>query len=93
MAKQPPYENKICYGIDLRNETTGQEINLAYLINMYAAYPDKKNFFNNYFEKLAGTGALRKQIENGWSAAKIRETWQPGLAHYKQLRKQYLLYP
>ena len=53
----------------------------------------KENFFTPYFEKLAGTDELRKQIEEGKSEEQIRESWQPELRKYREIRKKYLLYP
>lgn len=93
MMKNPSFENETCYGIDLRNTPVERRLNIQYVIDMYNAYPDKKNFFNNYFNTLAGNETLRKQIEEGVSEATIREGWQPGLDHYLQFRKQYLIYP
>lgn len=41
--------------------------------------------------KLAGTTALKEQIAAGMSEADIRRR-EPGLSHYKQMWKKYLLY-
>ncbi|MBQ1408677.1 MAG: DUF1343 domain-containing protein, partial [Bacteroidales bacterium] len=48
---------------------------------------------SNSFELLAGTDKLRKQIQQGLSEAEIRASWEPALSNYKQIRKNYLLYP
>ncbi|MDP9047381.1 MAG: DUF1343 domain-containing protein [Bacteroidota bacterium] len=95
MSEDPPQKDKMCYGIDLRNYNTDntKAINLGLLIELYKAFPDKQHFFNSYFEKLAGTGKLRKQIEAGSSEQEIRASWEPGLGKYKTMRKKYLLYP
>jgi uncharacterized protein YbbC (DUF1343 family) len=66
---------------------------LEWLISAYLKYPVKSEFFNPFFEKLAGTDRLRNQIEQGWSAAKIRESWQAEIAEFKKTRSKYLLYP
>ncbi|MFT5245194.1 MAG: hypothetical protein ACI8QQ_003143, partial [Psychroserpens sp.] len=42
--------------------------------------------------KLAGTKALRMQIESGVSEQEIRETWADGLSTFKKIRVAYLLY-
>ena len=55
----------------------------------------KSGFFfqkSNFFEKLAGNGELRKQIETGLSEEEIRATWQPALDDFKMIRKKYLIY-
>lgn len=92
MMKNPPFENDTCHGIDLRNTTVERRLNLRYVIDMYRAYPDKENFFNNYFNRLAGNATLRKKIEEGVPEATIRESWQPGLEQYLQRRQPYLIY-
>jgi uncharacterized protein YbbC (DUF1343 family) len=59
----------------------------------YENFPDKDNFFNDYFDKLAGTSSLREQIINGRSEEEIRNSWQTGLKMYRKIRQKYLLYP
>jgi len=98
MSKEPPFLSKNCYGLDLRNyvndstQSIGQ-LNLSWLIEMYQNYPDKEQFFNSFFEKLAGNIELRKQIISGKSESEIRSTWQEDLNSFKEIRKKYLLYP
>ncbi len=92
MSKNPPLENQVCYGIDLRHITVKKQLDLSYLISMYQAFPDKEKFFNNYFEKLAGTAKLRNQIKEGLSEDEIRKSWQGGIDQYMKIRKKYLLY-
>lgn len=93
MAKTPPLQDKLCYGVDLRKAKIEKGIMLQYLLDMYKAFPDKEKFFIPYFEKLAGTAELREQIKKGMSVATIRETWKPGLDAFKVTRQKYLLYP
>jgi uncharacterized protein YbbC (DUF1343 family) len=98
VASKPKYEGVNCFGQNLTGfaeNITNQphQLSLFWLIEYYKTLKDKGNFFDSYFEKLAGTAQLRKQIEDGWSEAQIRETWQPGLEKFKQIRKKYLLYP
>ncbi len=93
MAIDPPLENKLCYGLDLRTVEVPRKIGLHYLIDMYNAYPDKKNFFVPHFARWAGSNLLAQQIKDGLSEDQIRESWQKDLEAYKAKRKQYLLYP
>lgn len=105
MSETPLHMNEVCYGLDLRDYDVQQlrqkrQINLGWMIELYNAYPQKEKFFDSSYsrqmgviERLAGVADFRKQIEGGWSEEKIRETWQPGLAAYKEMRKKYLLYP
>ena len=93
VAVNPPHENKICYGIDLRNAPMERKINLKYLFEMYKAYPDKDKFFLPYFDILAGTTTLKQQIKDGLTEEQIRESWKKDLDTYNEMRKKYLLYP
>lgn len=91
MAKNPLYENKNCYGIDLRKEKA-EGLTLAYVIKMYQDYPDKEKYFTSYFDKLAGTKALKEQIQKGMSEDTIKDSWKKELQQYRAIRKKYLLY-
>ena len=97
MSEDPPQKNQICYGFDLKNYDIGiirisGKLNLTWLLELYNAFPDKAHFFNAYFAKLAGTAQLRKQIEAGKTEREIRESWEPALSRFKNMRRKYLLY-
>lgn len=100
-ATNPPLKDQVCYGelvtIDAEKayQIAGTGLNLSYLIKAYQAFPDKQQFFltNGFFHLLAGNTTLRKQIEVGKSEAEIRASWQGDLNKFKNIRKQYLLYP
>lgn len=97
VSDNPPLKDQVCYGIDYRNFDTNEirkngKLNIDWLISMYKAYPDKAHFFNAYFTRLAGTENLRKQLEAGKSEQEIRQSWEPALSNYKQMRQKYLLY-
>ncbi len=92
-AMEPPYKGQVCYGMDLTAPSHAQPFTLSYLIEFYKNSSQQEKFFNNFFEKLAGTAALREQIKSGKTEAEIRASWEPALSNYKQLRKKYLLYP
>ncbi len=96
IIKDPPYENIECDGIELSNYAdqiiNTKQININWIIEMYKSFPDKDKFFNNFFDKLAGTDQFRKQIISGLSATEIRKSWLPGLDEYRIKRKKYLLY-
>ena len=99
-AGYPKFKGKRCYGADLsktnfKKDRAGQTLDLGYLQDAYANYPDKKRFFlkNRFMDKLAGSDQLRKQIRSGVSEKKIRKSWQKDLEKFKQIRKKYLLYP
>jgi uncharacterized protein YbbC (DUF1343 family) len=92
MAKKPPHENNVCFGIDLRKEKTGREISLKYIMQLYQKFPDKEKFFIPFFDKLAGTKLLKEQIKMGMTEKQIKATWKKDLDMYKLMRKKYLIY-
>lgn len=93
VAKNPPQENKRCFGLDLREVQIAQKVELHYLLDMYKAFPKKDEFFNSFFERLAGNSILRQQIKDGLTEDQIRATWQKDLDAFKEVRKKYVLYP
>lgn len=93
ISDNPPQQNKVCYGMDLRAVKVERKLDLSYLLKFYNLYPDKEKFFLGYFDNLAGTKELRQQIINGLTEEQIRASWEPELAQYKEMRKKYLLYP
>jgi len=94
-ALNPLFEGKKCYGIDLRNEKfyLNKKINISLIIKVYNLMKNNKNFFNSYFNYLAGNEKLMQQITSGLSEDEIRKTWQQDLENFKSIRKKYLLYP
>lgn len=95
VAVHPKYKGQTCFGRDLRsiNPPEGwSRLFLEFLINAYEAFPDEEDFFTPYFDKLAGTVSLRKQIEEGWDQDRIRATWEPGISDYLEKRERYIIY-
>lgn len=96
-AKNPPYLNTKCYGMDLREYgknyfLENRKLNIKWLIDAYNRTPDKSKFFNNFFDKLAGSEQLRQQIIAGKTETQIRQSWQADLEEFIVMRQQYLLY-
>ena len=96
VSENPLHNGKSCIGWELIGNSykilKTKKLDLSYLIDMYKCSKDEK-FFNSFFEKLMGTGELRKQLEAGMNEDEIRKTWQPELDEFKAKRKKYLLYP
>jgi len=92
MAKHPKLEGQQCFGVDLRKVDLSDKLDLSYIIDFYNKWEGEESFFTKYFDTLAGTDKLRKQIENGLTMEEIRKSWQPGLEKYKELRNKYLIY-
>lgn len=93
MSKNPPQQDNKCYGRDLRDTSLDHQFTLEYLLEAYRISGKKEKFFNNFFDKLAGSDQLRKDILVGKSESEIRDTWTKDLDAYKAMRGKYLIYP
>ena len=91
-SKFPKHENKTCTGRNLENYPYLSSINLSWLIESFKQTSNKEDFFNNFFDKLAGTDKLRTQIISGLNEKEIKSSWEPGLKEFKKTRDKYLLY-
>ncbi len=99
-AKSSKCFYKLCFGWNLSGSTkevlakVDGKIQLKYLLEAYRLFPGKDSFFlkNDFINKLAGNSQLKQQVMNGMSEAEIRQSWAPGLAAFKMIRKKYLLY-
>jgi uncharacterized protein YbbC (DUF1343 family) len=97
-AKEPRYLGEACYGVVLTDFARSflpsyNHLYLYWLLEAYQLAPDKENFFVSYFDKLAGTDALRLQIQTGVSEDEIRQSWERDIYLFKIVRTKYLLYP
>lgn len=96
-AKDPFLNGKLCYGEDLSFvEHHLTSLDLSFLIKAYKSYSNpQKSFFleNNFFDKLAGTDKLRKQIQAGMDETKIKDSWKEGLEKFEKIRNKYVIYP
>lgn len=105
MAETPLHMNKECFGLDLRQFDINQlrktkRINVQWMKELYAAFPEKEKFFDRSqsnqmgdINKLAGNALFKEQIMKGTPDKEIYASWEPGLSKYKAMRKKYLLYP
>lgn len=97
MSDNPPYKGKVCYGQNLEPAAEllkkDGRVELGWLTGMFRYMRGRSEFFTPYFEKLAGTATLRKQIEQGIGEKAIRKSWQPGIRKFMAIRAKYLLYP
>ena len=96
-AKEPKLNGELCFGRELSARAlelkNNGQLDLQYLIDAYNFYPNKGQFFTNFFVLLAGTKQLQQQIEAGMTAEEIRATWQVDLSFFqKEVRSKYLLY-
>jgi uncharacterized protein YbbC (DUF1343 family) len=95
-ALNPPFKDVECTGENLSADAKSNRysrLELKWLIKAYNACPDKNSFFNDFFNKLAGTDLLARQIREGLTESDIRKSWEPELEKFKKIRSAYLLYP
>lgn len=95
-AKNPLWENKVCYGFDLNAAAKKRtyDINLGWLMEAKTLLGDSLTFIDQpaFFDRLAGTSELRKQINEGWTIKEIRASWKPEIQEFRKIRAKYLLY-
>ena len=91
-AKYPKYEGERCYGQDLSQFPKLSQLALSFLIDAYNECSEKEDFFNTFFDKLAGGNTLRLSIIDGKSEEDIRQSWSQELIEYEQMRNTYLIY-
>jgi uncharacterized protein YbbC (DUF1343 family) len=98
VSDHPKYESVLCSGIMIKDVVKGDHffdpgLNLNYLLKFYESNRREDGpFFRDFFLKLSGTASLKTQIEEGWTAEKIKASWAIELEQYKLMRKKYLLY-
>lgn len=97
-AKQPPCLGKVCHGVDLRHisdeDALATGFDPSYVADAYTHMQrGADKFFSKFFDRLAGTAALRRMILLGTPADSIRASWAPDIERFSKLRARYLLYP
>lgn len=96
-AKDPFLNGKLCYGENLSNNKEDlRAINIDWLLKAYKDYknPNQDFFLKNlFFDKLAGSDELRKQMISGKSAKEIKDSWKNDLNNFEKIRQKYIVYP
>jgi uncharacterized protein YbbC (DUF1343 family) len=94
-AVNPLHEGEVCYGVDLRSLTEIPKFTLNFFIGFYHSFESEKDFLTRekWFNLLAGNSKLISQIRAGYSEKEIRESWNPDIMKYMNIREKYLLYP
>jgi uncharacterized protein YbbC (DUF1343 family) len=93
-AIAPKYNGDTLYA-ELLTPKNVSGLDLMLLLNTYQTVIGANEVFftrPQFFDKLAGTDALRLAMINGDSASAIKETWREPLATFKAKRAPYLLY-
>ena len=96
-APYPKWENTPLQAILIEQyqpNLAGFDISL--LLSMFALADEQRIELitaPDFFDQLAGTTTLRTDLQAGKTVSEITEQWYQPLAHYRQLRLPYLLYP
>ncbi len=95
MAKSPVQKGKLCYGEDLRGSSLDQKFTLSYFFKYYHKFANEEDFLSSekWFNQLAGTDEVLKDIREGKTEEEIEGSWKEDLTKYMHIRKKYLLYP
>jgi len=95
MEMNPLHKDMTCYGLDLRELKKVPRFTLSFFLDWYNKFPGKDKFITRgkWFNLLMGNETVLKLIFEGKSEEEIRQTWQPELKIYSEMRKKYLLYP
>ncbi len=97
ITKKPKYEDTVCYGINtaiqFQDILKQKKIQLDLLSVFYSQSKGKQAvFFDTNFNYHAGNEELQQQTIQSISPKDIRESWQPAINKFKEIRKKYLIY-
>ena len=93
-SKQTTHKRSPISGLDIATLIDAYSRFSEYNKVISASDASEETFFTrpDFFDKLAGTDALRYQIQAGKTPAEIRQSWQKDLNKFRERRKAYLLY-
>ena len=95
-AKDPFLNGQLCFGENLSKYNSDlREINLDWVIKAYENYnnPQQSFFLKNlWFDTLAGTDELRKQIVAKKTLKEIKYSWKKDLENFQKIRAKYIVY-
>ncbi len=97
-APNPKFNGEKCKGFNLStfSETfldKEPRLYIGWLIAALNDYPkDKETFFTSFFNLLAGTDELKKDLLAGEDERLIRQKWLPDIQHYMTIRSKYAYY-
>lgn len=94
-SKNPKYKGVACNGFNLNDSTHARlwRFDLSFLLNASEllkgkTFVDRTKMFN----LLSGNDLLIQQLKDGKSEKEIRDSWKYGIAAYRTMARQYLIY-
>jgi uncharacterized protein YbbC (DUF1343 family) len=97
-STNPKHKGATCQGYDLSSFISEpveiSQLDLNWLVRMFEETDDRTDFFleSGYFDKLAGSDQLRKDVIDGVEMDTIRKGWQKNLEKFEAIRVKYLIY-
>ena len=95
-AKDPFLNGKLCFGENLSSKNLDlRELDISWLVKAYKNYKNPaQDFFlkNLFFDKLAGSDELRKQLIAGKTVEEIKNSWEKDLENFQKIRVKYIIY-
>jgi uncharacterized protein YbbC (DUF1343 family) len=82
-----------------KERATLSEVQFYVMQELAALYPQHKAFDNaeqsrlNMIDKVCGTSQIRKLFTKRYRWEDARDYWNKGIGRFKQLSRQYYLYP
>ena len=93
-AKNPKYENQICYGISIDIDKSLDPIDISlYLLEYFYNHYDEFLFNDNFFDILYGSSDFRECLEDdGCNIETIFNDIDKDVIEFNKVREKYLLY-
>jgi len=91
-SKYPKHQDKICFGVNLKNTEKLAKVNIEWLVDAYKKTPQTEKFFGSTFTIHAGNTILEEQLKQSKSPEEIYASWQEAINNFKKIRKKYLIY-
>ena len=93
-AKNPKYENQICYGVSIDMDKSLEPIVISlYLLEYFYNHYDEFLFNDNFFDILYGSSDFRKCLEdNDCNIEAIFNDIDNDVNEFNKVREKYLLY-
>lgn len=94
-ARSPKHMNRQLHGRDLRgSEIRGLDISVFLRWHLKLQARGMELVSNpRWLARLMGTDKFRHQVTAGLGEEEIKQSWQAGLAEFRENRREYLLYP
>jgi uncharacterized protein YbbC (DUF1343 family) len=90
------FASELCGGVELHVADRGSYRPFATALHLIKlvrdSYPEKFEFHDAYFDRVAGTKAVREELKKGTPVEDIIRGFEPGLEEFAVLRRAYLLY-